>query len=291
MKKVLLSLGLGLIGLFSAQQASAQGAYVRVAGGYVIEASKDVVGQRLEVDANGVGISKRNLYGANGAGGVVRVAGGYMFTPHFGVDLDFSYLLGAKVTNNEFVSPDLTDITTDHTNQLRTTLSLVMDAGMEKISPFSRVGIMLPLMGKTFQIRTQEAPTYTYERTAEVSGSFSLGFEAGMGVRYNINHHLSVSIEAYYSAVRIKSNEATIVLDQTTDVASGTVTNNLEGASTFSTQIVFQDELTPSSNSLDTDVISTSIDFDAPVNLQSRKNNYNGVGFNVGIKYSFGHGE
>jgi hypothetical protein len=97
-------------------------------------------------------------------------------------------------------------------------------------------------------------------------------------------------MEVRYSAVRVKSKKAQLTEWTETQISSGNVTNKLETADLFYTEINFLDKITNESNTLPTVLggINSSIpDFKKPMDDLASKNNFNAFGINIGVRVNF----
>ncbi len=128
---------------------------------------------------------------------------------------------------------------------------------------------------------------------ASTLGAFSLGFDARLGAEYNILDHLNIFAELNMQMLTIKSNKTTI-----TKFTSGTDENtkglakllglevkdyNLEDIPEFLRVTQYVEEINTESNTLS----SSNYNRDAESNQLNFRNNYNGFGFILGVKYGF----
>jgi hypothetical protein len=275
------------------QLQAQQGPYLRLGGGYSISAANDVfTNTTLVRDSSGIYTSDANIYGTLGNGAHFRLIGGYTFKQNFGVELEVEYLWGAR--NNAGLSTavgrELT--TTAYTRQLRLAPSFYVQASPGLIQPYAGFGLLLPVNGKTVVEELDVSTATTTLQVREINGALSLGFNAFAGVNINYpNDKFQIFFEVRHSNMRIKSKKATTVQWDRTDNNTGEVTNLLDGADTYSTEILFQDELTPESNTVSATVTSgTNFDFDKPLELLASKTNFNALSFNIGVKIHFTKG-
>lgn len=295
MKNTILTIALCLAA-FAA--ATAQGGFIRLQGGFGFAATNDVAGISISKDTNKVIVSRKNLYGTSGMGPTVRLAGGYMINKHFGVELQLYYMIGMYHPISETVdtltaSSPIYSITRERSRQLRGVLSVTVDAGLEKVSPYARFGMLLPLAGKTTQYAETWYPAtgVRRENVLDAYGAFSVGFEASAGVNIKLAKGLTLQAELYYAGLRIKSDRAETSRNQEFD-ADGNLTAdfldaNMDGvkdAAIWQTQFNFVDELTPESNTFG----SATFDLEKPTDVLAQRGNYSSFGINVGVQYLFG---
>ena len=279
----------------------AQG-YIRGGVGAGFATSQDAFGvPDVTRDAGNVVVSQRTIFGSFGQGIRASLAGGYMITPYFGVELELYYFHGFKQNYGSTTGGTQNQWNrTGYSYQMRAIPSLVVQAPTEKFQPYARFGVLVPFWGKTI---LEENWAYvngnTREKQTDIDGKFSVGFEASMGVQYNINDNLGIYIQATYTALRIRSDKASTTKDNETDNA-GNVTNRLETSRVIFKEIEFQDELTPESNTssalsvipdlppdVNVYVNNPSLDLDKPLNLPTQTSNFNTLAFSVGVKYTF----
>lgn len=278
--------------LLISQFIIAQG-YIKVGGGYGFSASKDNFSSPvLVLQGNNSIVSKENVYGTIGSGATIRLAGGYTFSNNFGVELEAYYLMGDKkyVAEESNTSNNYNETKFANTKQFRVFPSVYARASKGLIKPYVGFGPVLPLAGFTFlELRTEEPvinkSSYRYYR---VSGNFTVGFETYAGASIDWpNENFNIFVEMRYTGIRVKSKKAELTSWTETEISSGNVTNKLETADLFYTQINFVDKITNESNTLPTVLggINTSIpDFDKPMDDLTSTNNFNSFGINIGVR-------
>jgi opacity protein-like surface antigen len=253
-------------------------------------------------DSNDIIVSQSTIFGGFGQGARFSLAGGYMFTPHFGIELEIYYFQGFKQNYGSNIGP-LGDQYNrkGYSFQVRGLPSLIVQAPYAKFQPYARFGVLIPVFGKTI-IEESWAGVTSREKQTDVDGKFSVGIEASMGVQYNINEKIGIYFNVSYTGLRIRSDKATVVKDDLT-AADGTVTDNLNQPTslTIAQEVIFQDELTTESN-INTSLpgffsdfpkdirieIDGTLDLLKPANFPTQTSNFNSVSFSLGVKYNFG---
>jgi opacity protein-like surface antigen len=291
--------------LISSMSLQAQG-YLQLGGGAGFNVGQDAFAiPALQRDSTNTVTGQRTVFGSFGQGARFSMAGGYMITPYFGIELGIYYFQGFKQEYGSDNGPSTTSNTqysrTGYSYQIRATPALIVQAPVGKFQPYAKFGVLLPVFGKTVLEESWEyAAGGSRAKQTDVDGKFSVGFESSIGLQYNVNENLGIYLQATYTGLRIRSDKATVVKD---DIVSsgGTTTDNLDGADVYTTQIVFQDELTQESNTVaginflpdvPNDVIvnvSGALDITKPLNLPTQTSNFNALSFNVGIKFTFGN--
>lgn len=287
--------------ILTSNNLQAQG-YIRAGAGAGFNVGQDAFAiPALQRDSTNTITAQRTVFGSFGQGARFAIAGGYMITPYFGVELELYYFQGFKQEYGSDNGPTSNNYNrTGYSYQMRATPSLVVQAPEGKFQPYAKFGVLLPFFGKTVLEESWEyAVGGSRAKQTDVDGKFSLGFESSIGVQYNVNDNLGIYLQATYTGLRIRSDKATVVKDDETS-PSGEVTNKLDGALVLTTEIVFQDELTQESNTtsginilpdVPNDVIvniNGDLDNTKPLNLPTQTSNFNALSFNVGIKYTFG---
>lgn len=285
-------------------RTQAQG-YIRAGAGAGFNVGQDAFAiPALQRDSNNVITAQRTVFGSFGQGARFSVAGGYMITPYFGVELEIYYFQGFKQEYGSDNGASATRSTqysrTGYSYQMRATPTLIVQAPEGKFQPYAKFGVLLPFFGKTVLEESWEyAVGGSRAKQTDVDGKFSVGFESSIGLQYNVNDNLGIYLQATYTGLRIRSDKALIVKDESV-APNGDVTNNLDNAEVYKTEIVFQDDLTQESNTIaginllpdvPDDVIvrlNGTFDTDKPLNLPTQTSNFNALSFNVGIKYTFG---
>jgi len=280
----------------------AQG-YIRGGGGFGVGTNKDAfIVPAITRNDNGMVVSAQTVFGSFGQGGRFSLAGGYMITPYLGVELQLYYFLGTKQAYGSDMMPNGNSYArTGYSYQLRALPSLVLKAPTEKVQPYARFGVLVPLLGQTIleDRRHISAVNQTIETQLNINGKFSIGFESTVGVQYNITKNIGIYAELTYTGLRIRSNNAQYTKDITTNINDGTVTDNLPNRQTITRYIEFQDEITLESNhntallvtgQIPNDVglfLDGQIDFNQPLNVLTQTSNFNALSLNVGIQYTF----
>lgn len=282
----------------------AQG-FIRAGGGAGFNVGQDAFAiPALQRDSNNTVTAQRTVFGSFGQGARFSIAGGYMITPYFGVELEIYYFQGFKQEygSDNGSHPNNTQYSrTGYSYQMRATPSLIVQAPEGKFQPYAKFGVLLPFFGKTVLEESWEyAVGGSRAKQTNVDGKLSVGFESSIGLQYNITDNLGLYVQATYTGLRIRSDKATVVKDDIV-APNGDVTDGLDGALVLTTQIVFQDELTTESNTtagisflpdVPDDVIvrvsNPNLDNNKPLNLPTQTSNFNALSFSVGIKYTFG---
>ncbi|MDP4206329.1 MAG: outer membrane beta-barrel protein [Bacteroidota bacterium] len=185
MKKVLLviSLFVTLLGSASAQSS----VYVKFRGGYGIGASKD--GYLVDLNqgiANAT--SKENIFASLGQGIPLGISGGYMLNPHMGFELDFTYMMGDKVTVMDYNIPSVAVISAKaFTRHIQASPNFVMASGGDRFNVYTKVGFVFPFVGKSYvEVTNATDPTKLMFIRQDIKGDPSMGYKGALGVDVKI---------------------------------------------------------------------------------------------------------
>jgi hypothetical protein len=134
-----------------------------------------------------------------GRGFNVNVGASYMFTKNIGVDLGVRDFCGSPIRqsiNNYYgETGNQTSSRTYKGMILGIVPGIVLDLGMEKIDPYARFGMIIGAYPLVTLRETEVRNGDTYDYTGKYLGNVPLGFEAAIGVRYNLSNHFSLFSE------------------------------------------------------------------------------------------------
>ena len=277
----------------------AQGLYVRAGLGYGMGTTKDAFGMKID-NYGSENQSTTQLFTSLGGGLNGHLGIGYMFSPNFGIDIAGLYLLGSRVLVDEKTNGSQYDRSESYTRQLRVIPSLVVDAGLEKISPYARLGLVVPVAGASYGERESNAPEFVstiipairpdatgFEAKSVAKGALSIGIKTSLGINYNLNESLAIYGELAHTNLRIKrasyeveKAELSYPSQDNEDVIS---LLSLGGAYAYTE---YQNELSTSEleKAMGEDNYGTK---DNPALAITEDANFNAFGINIGIKFSF----
>lgn len=232
---------------------------VGLKAGYAMPAATAPIGTSLN------GTQSTTIYGTFGGGIPISLEAAYFLNDNFGVQFDFTYLMGSSLLVNEILTPGLTSNTTAKTTQFRITPSLVFKTEM---GIYSRFGAVLPVAGNTTAI-TEEANGgglgIPLKREMVSKGKFGLGFAGALGYQFNIGDKLGVFGELEYIGLSIKRATAEMTMLQVGGVDQ--LPNLTDAQKNFN----YADEI----NITGTD-------------LQGTSSPYNSIGLNIGVRFRIG---
>ena len=190
-----------VINLLSAPLLFAQGAYLNINSGYATSmSSQNLSGfenSTFEFYSNSYSMKSEQINFSFGKGLNFGADFGYMFNKNFGLELDFSYLIGGNSIATR------TEKGTNYTNiynhslsskMLRINPSLVINSGFEKINPYAKFGLILG-SGYVILSSNQEISGFSGQQSnsesIKLSGGIAIGLTSGIGALYKINDKLS----------------------------------------------------------------------------------------------------
>lgn len=272
-------------------------AYIKVGGGYGFSVNTEqFTNPSLSYITDSTGVdrlfSNTNTYGSLGAGGQIKLSGGYVFQQNFGFDLEMHYLFGQKKMVQEIIKPgNRTEMYYAYTQQFRLAPSFFVRANKGIVQPYAGAGIVLPLAGYTYLEYQKTDPNLdlSFTQVRRVSGSPTVGFEGYIGAQVKWpNENFNFFFEVRYTGLRIKSKSAEMIQWDEVKLSTGEVTNELETASVFNTQIQFVDEINNNSNaSVFSGGFLVSPDLNKPMEKLASSTNFNTLQFNLGICIQF----
>ncbi len=265
-KLLLLSAAIVIASSLSAQFYAGFGA------GYSMGASKRANGVQYDSEA-----TQTNIYGSYGQGLNLNLKLGYMFNDNIGFELGTSYLLGATQTKHDastsigdpagYMIPAGTVKATSNGLRLSPQLLLKTESGL-----YSRVGIIIPVMGKTVvEYDLNVALNTQLTATEEYHGSFSMGIIGAIGYSYAFADNMDLFAELEYIGMSIKSGTA----EYTKYEMNGT--DQLEKMTTSAKETEFVDEVKATDNT-STDEPTKELRQEAP---------FSSFGLNIGIVMKF----
>jgi hypothetical protein len=261
-------------------------------------------------------VSEKILTGSYGAGGRGGLSFGWNLNKYMAVEGSFNYyhskknLMTREVTTLAGSSTVLGKIEAHgYVNAVDFAPSFIISPGFEKVNPYVRFGVVIPLWGR-LKIETdasqsgstvlggQTLLTQTaIHREEEVKPNVTLGFQGAVGIAFPVSHKLDIFVEAEYRNIPVKSKEKEVKsYDENTKLinpANGTVVNTvhrgLDDLSTAERNTKYVTTLDQSSNTpigQSGATVSYKHD-DQPANDLKSYINIGGLGANAGLRWHF----
>jgi len=312
----------------SAAQAQSGKFYIKAAGGYFFSVSHGQfpdVGpypprdeQHTVNPATGATttVSEKVLTGSYGAGVRGGLSFGYNFNRYIAVEGTFNYfsskknLMTRNITTIEGTSTVAGSVESyGHVNAVDFAPSLVISPGFEKLNPYVRFGVVVPLWGRLFietdasrvspvpgQPATVVAQTAIH-RKEEIEPSPTIGFQGALGATYPLGKRLDLFLETEYRNVPVKGKSKEVTsYDETTNVVNTTngqvITTQKRGLNDLSTAERYTDYVTTLDQNSNTPTGTTGTvthykNDDAPANDLKSYINIGGLGVNLGVRVRF----
>jgi hypothetical protein len=169
--------------LIPPQSATSQGAYFTGSVGYGLSAGTQYLGTNsTSTVVGGTSVTTyEGVYGSYGEGLKFAASAGYMFSKQLGAEVGVTYWLGKSF---DVTSTSTTSSTTDKWSGkgLIVTPSVVVSAGMERVNPYARLGLVLGFMKVVDEYSSGSTSGTTTERTYEETGALAFGYAANVGL-------------------------------------------------------------------------------------------------------------
>lgn len=299
MKKIRIFL-FTFVAITASTKTIAQEFYVRGGGGYSMESGKTefnnadpngltMIQQSTDITVNADGSQRiKALNGTLGSGFKANLTFGYMFNPYIGAELGFNYFTGDEKTIGKLTSPLMQSEAKAHLQGLDLMPALYLTPAFAKLNPYARIGVLIPTVGKLYIDSDAYAPdaggpdvdVNVIART-EVTAKFSLGYAGALGVTYPIGPKLHIFGEVEFKNLSIKSKSAEIKEYSTTAITpAGNMLvpgQQLADLPKSETHFEFSDDYTQGPT-----------DPDSARKIPTQFVNASGIGFNFGVRYSFG---
>jgi hypothetical protein len=170
--------------------------------------------------------SFKKVKGSYGQGGNFTAGVGYKINKWIAVEIGFNYLWGKEITSTQNIDNFLTlgkntsIVTKTKSNGLSLMPSVVIyGANKSKFTPYVRLGIALPVYGKTvhdIEVASPEPPALLGYRnlvsnlTVETASTVSVGFQGALGISYEPLKFMNVFAEINGAALTVRAKEAVL---------------------------------------------------------------------------------
>ncbi|MBV8251073.1 MAG: outer membrane beta-barrel protein [Chitinophaga sp.] len=263
-------------------------------------------------------LSRKVLTGSYGQGARGGLSVGYNINKYIAVEASFNYYQSSKnlmtntLTTVVGTNQVLAQVTSHgHVHAFDFAPSVVFSPGYEKINPYVRFGVVLPLWGRlvieTDALNTSTPPAGAplppgtlirteIHRTEEVKPNITIGMQGALGVDFNLSPRFDVFVEAEYRNVPVKSKSKEVTKYSETNTAingaTGSVitvvsSRNLDQLSVAEKNTDYVTTLDKGSNTpiAQQGTVTKYKNDNAPANDLKSYINIGGMGFNAGIKF------
>lgn len=248
-----------------------------------------------ETDFTDGSSSAKNATGNLGRGIKLGLAAGNMFNDNMGFELGVDYLKGKEQTiaKSTFITPTEPSIFELKARiwSIAITPSIYFQGNGEKLIPYGRVGLYVPLGGKMFIDATIVDPegyyanntgTFAHTSTTKITSSFTLGYQGAFGAKYILSESISAYAEIQILDFNSVGKETEVEsFNETITTADGTIVyeKQLDELTTYEKQRVYVDEINDDSNVQG----RTGYDENKPKNEMSSYLNLSAVSLNFGV--------
>lgn len=178
--------------------------FVTVGAGYGMGANKQLM--FIESTSNPSSSTDKVVFASFGGGIAPALGIGYMVNDNFGIEGNFSYLLGSKIgaTSDENPTSGWTINTVEeaYARSIRIGIGTRIGFGEDAIRPYMRGGLMLGVGNKftyTFEeTETMSSVTTETKYTEEYDGGTAIGYYGGIGMTYNMSDMMGIFFELTY---------------------------------------------------------------------------------------------
>jgi len=302
--------------------------YLKIAGGYYFSVfpgqfpkvgSYEPHDEHLVYDPSSgmtTSVSEKVLTGSYGAGGRGGLSFGWNINRYIAVEGTFNYYRSKK----NLMTREETTIAANkqtvgkieshgYVDAIDFAPGVVMSPGFEKVNPYVRIGMVVPLWGN-LKIETEASRSgtavvggqtvltqTTVQRSETVKPNVTIGFQGALGVTFPVAKKLDVFVEAEYRNIPVKSKSKEVKeYDETVALvnpANGTVIStqhrDVSGLSTAERETEYVTTLDQSSNTPVGQQGAKVVykDNDRPANDLKSYINIGGLGANAGLRWKF----
>jgi len=171
----------------------AQGIYAKINFGYGIKTSSQNINYfnitNHTIDT--VSSSFEQVATSLGKGFSCEGALGYMFNKNIGAEIGISYLLGARTKTTQELYGNVHNNCIS-ANMLRINPTVIIANGFDKINPYAKLGLIIGFGKIIYEDDYSSVGGTVVSEKMELSEGAALGFNAGVGIIYNINTMISL---------------------------------------------------------------------------------------------------
>gem|GEM_PF-6474197 len=289
MKKI--TLGLTALAMMAASTSFAQGFYLKAGVGYNFPMGQQEF-LRNDINALGGTYSETLVKASYGKGFNPGIGVGYMITKYIGVELGANFLLGGKtdakinapiLNGNNVIGSSETSISSKAVGITLYPAIKLMAPAYSKVSPYSRIGLAIPVWGKintTIDTKaTIPSGTSSDYTKRETKGQFTAGLHGALGVNYDISDNIALWGEVNGQMLNVWSKTQEV----TEHKVNGTDMLNTEN--TYSKETTYVKEVNSSSNNSAYNPLG--YDASKPKDVLREQVSFHNVGISIGASFKF----
>jgi opacity protein-like surface antigen len=188
--------------LFGAAPLFSQGLYISAGGGWNFSTSARQI--TFNATPSGDNTKYEGVHGTFGRGGNAGVSIGYDYSQNLGLDLNFSYLFGAKTTGeSSYSSGKYSDLNTEtlSARMLRINPRLVISHPCGRVEPYVQFGAVFGKGKVTYEEEWTSTNTDPWEGGTttntgydkwEYSGGWGIGVSGAIGANLKLSDNMSI---------------------------------------------------------------------------------------------------
>jgi hypothetical protein len=149
-----------------------------------------------------------------GKGINITLTPGMMFNENVGAEFGISYLKGLKSeftsTHNYLSGKQSKDVTTFKSSMISFTPCFVIAAGLEKIDPYSRFGLIIGIPSFTMEENGTDINGITSNSIEKFKGGIALGVTGALGVKYPFSDNFGAYFELALNSLNYAPKKSVI---------------------------------------------------------------------------------
>lgn len=207
----LISIFVFCISLFL-NRAFSQGIFFSLNGGFANAIGTQTFGDFYNFTESSAFFTDEQVYVSLGKGFNLGGTVGYMFNDNLGLELGVNYLFGSESKAKDIYLDGTTDYLMS-SNMIRLNPSLILAAGMEKVDPYAKFGMIVGSGNIDYSIK-ESIEGDVAEQTLTMDGGLAYGLNSSFGLLFKKSEPISFftelsMINMSYAPVRGEITEAT----------------------------------------------------------------------------------
>lgn len=170
-----------------------QSTFFSLNGGLASGLSTQTFGNFYNYTENTDFFTNEQVYVSLGNGFNLGAAIGYMFNNNLGLELGLNYLNGAEAIAKDIYLDGTTDYSIS-SNILCTNPSLILAAGMQKLNPYAKIGLVIGSGNIEYRIK-ENVDGDIAEQTLSMNGGLAFGLNASFGLMFKRSEAVSFFTE------------------------------------------------------------------------------------------------
>ena len=196
-RKINILCGIFVLICFMTSNINAQGPYIKFNTGYNAPFGSFPFASNSTSTQTTTGTNHKDemVKLSYGKGINITLTPGYMLNENVGAEFGISYLIGLKTettsTHNYLTGKQDKDVMTYKGSLISFAPSLVISAGLEKIDPYSKFGVIIGIPSFTEESNSTAQNGNASSSITKYKGGVALGITGALGVRYPFSENFS----------------------------------------------------------------------------------------------------